>query len=78
MTELDETTDPALDDELSDFLQRELRAEVISKALPYILITVDPETAQATVEEYGFQQEALPQVLTEMARILSEEDPIAS
>lgn len=78
---LDETTDPAPTEPfptldmaaLRDASER-LRHGVISGGLPYILVSVDPESHEATLEQVGFEPDSVSGALTEVAAIFSRGD----
>lgn len=66
------TNNPELtEDEAVRAFERELRDRVISGGLPYVLVIVDPDTAEARVEQYGFEPDSLPEVFAEVARVFA-------
>lgn len=67
------TNNPVVDEDLGDedmaaFI-RDARTLAISGGRPYILITVDPETAEARMEQYGFQPDSVGEALREVAEV---------
>lgn len=75
--ELDETTDPepfALDLAGLRQMSERLRHQVISEGKPYILVSVDPESSQATLEQVGFESDSVGEALSEVAAIFSRGD----